>query len=167
MNIEFTDSKQYIIEARSYSIAGIASHNFWVLRDHKKHVIAQLHGLATDRKTNTFKPIGIFNDRLGFYEFKTVNQDPSFIFTNQNSVTVFKGSKEDTLMRWHKAASQIDQLNHLDLNYTAFGILGLSVTNSNSAYHLFSKLMGIECCRFPGVLEPGIGNDLSDYFIIS
>lgn len=167
MSVEFTDSDCYLIEARSYSIAGIASHNFWVLRDEEKNVIAQLHGLATDRKTNTFKPIGIINDRLGFYEFKTINHDPSFIFPQQNSVTVFQGSKQDILMRWHKASSQIAQLNHLDLNYSPFGILGLPVTNSNSAYHLFAKLMGIECCRFPGVFEPGIGNDLSDDCVIS
>ena len=167
MNIKTADNDCYTIEARSYSIAGIASHNFWVLRDEKKNVIAQLHGLATDRKTNTFKPIGVFNDRLGFYEFKTAKDDPSFIFTKQVSVSVFQGAKEDALIRWQKATSQIDRLNELDLNYTPFGIFGLLVTNSNSAYRLFSKLMGIECCRFPGVLEPGIGNDLSDYFVIA
>lgn len=154
-------SKTYSIEARSYDIAGIASHNFWVLRDGKDRVISQLHGLATDRKTNQFKPIGVLNDRLGFYEFRTQNHDPSFIFNNQTSRIVFQGPKEDTLGRWNKASSHIDQLNDFDLNYSPFGIFGLPVTNSNSAYHLFAKLMAVECCRFPGVLEPGINNDLS------
>ena len=58
--------KHFSIEARSYNIAGIASHNFWVLRNGESEEIAQLHGLATDRTTNIFKPIGYFNDRLGF-----------------------------------------------------------------------------------------------------
>ena len=62
--------KLYSIEARSYDLASIASHNFWVLRNDKDELIAQLHGLATDRKKNRFKPVGFFSDRLGFYEFK-------------------------------------------------------------------------------------------------
>ncbi|HFD13658.1 MAG TPA: hypothetical protein ENJ32_14495 [Crenotrichaceae bacterium] len=154
--------KAFIIEARSYDIWGIASHNFWVLRNDENQVLSQLHGLATDRKTNTFKPIGFFNDRLGFYEFKTANNDPSFIFNNQQAVPVYQGDVTDVLSRWDNAASQLATLNKQDLNYSPFGILGLPVTNSNSAYHLLSQLMGIDCCRFSGVLEPGIGNSL-DY----
>ena len=152
--------KLFSIEARSYDLVSIASHNFWVLRDGDDRVIAQLHGLATDRKTNIFKPLGYFNDRLGFYEFKTANNEPSFISTKQQSVTVYQGDKEDVLARWNKAACQVESLNDNDLNYSPFGIFGLPITNSNSAYHLFAQLMDIECCRFPGVLEPGINNAL-------
>ncbi len=153
--------KPFSIEARSYDIAGIASHNFWVLRDGEKKLIAQLHGLATDRITNTFKPIGYFKDRLGFYEFKRANNEPSFIFSKQQSVTVYQGDEDDVLARWDKAACQIDALNQQDLGYSPFGLLGLPITNSNSVYHLFSELMGVECCHFPGVLQPGIYNSLS------
>lgn len=149
------------IEARSYNIVGIASHNFWVLRDGDNKVIAQLHGLATDRITNTFKPIGYFKDRLGFYEFKSANNDPSFISGKQLSVSVYQGDEDDVLARWNNASCQIDALNKLDLNYSPFGILGLPITNSNSAYHLFSQLIGVECCHFSGVLQPGIHNSLS------
>jgi len=42
--------KTYSIEARSYDLVSIASHNFWVLRNSKGEVVAQLHGHATDRK---------------------------------------------------------------------------------------------------------------------
>jgi hypothetical protein len=50
---------QYTIEARSLSVAGgRASHNFWVLRDEKGNAVAELHGLATDRKTGKAVPIG-------------------------------------------------------------------------------------------------------------
>lgn len=155
--------KPFSIEARSYDLGGIASHNFWVLRGDEGEVIAQLHGLATDRSTNTFKPIGFFNDRLGFYEFKTAANDPDFISFKQRSVTVYQGEKEDVMARWNKAACQIEVLNKKDLNYSPFGIFGLPITNSNSAYHLFAKLMEIPCCRFHGVVEPGINNALSSY----
>jgi hypothetical protein len=153
--------KPFSIEARSYALAGIASHNFWVLRDGADNVIAQLHGLATDRKTNTFKPLGYFNDRLGFYEFKTAKNEPSFISKKQQSVTLYQGEKKEVLALWNKAASEVKSLNENDLNYSPFGIFGWPITNSNSAYHLFAQLMGIEHCHFPGVLEPGIKNSLS------
>ncbi|MEE9425075.1 MAG: hypothetical protein V3V18_08835 [Methylococcales bacterium] len=153
--------KPFSIEARSYDIAGVASHNFWVLRDGENKVVAQLHGLATDRTTNMFKPLGYFNDRLGFYEFKSAKNDPNFITGKQHSLIVYQGDEDDVLARWNKASCQIDALNQLDLNYSPFGILGLPITNSNSAYHLFSQLIGVECCHFSGVLQPGIHNNLS------
>ena len=151
----------YSIEARSYDLVGIASHNFWVLRDHEGNAIAQLHGLATDRDSNHFKPIGFFNDRLGFYEFKSSENDPTFISKSQQAMTVYEGDKDDVLSRWNKAAFQVKPLNKKDLNYSPFGLLGFPITNSNSAYHLFARIMDIECCRFSSVLEPGINNSLS------
>ncbi len=151
----------YNIEARSYGLGGVASHNFWVLRDDKGRVVTQLHGLATDRSSNQFKPIGFFKDRLGFYEFKTAENHPTFISTKQKSVPVYQGEKEDVLRRWENAACEINRLNEKDLDYSPFGILGLPIVNSNSAFHLFAKLMDLPCYRFKGVLEPGISNDLS------
>ena len=152
--------KPFSIEARSYELGKVASHNFWVLRDGDGKVISELHGLATDRKTNTFKPIGIFKDRLGFYELKRAENAPSFISNKQNSMIIFSGGKEQVLARWNKASCQVEKLNDHDLNYSPFGIFGLPITNSNSAYHLFANLMNVTCYRFPGVLEPGIKNDL-------
>ncbi|MCH9697123.1 MAG: hypothetical protein K0U68_03380 [Gammaproteobacteria bacterium] len=151
----------YSIEARSYDLKGLASHNFWVLRDETGERVAQLHGLATDRTRNRFKPLGYFNDRLGFYEFRKANHDPSFIFPNQTFRIVIQAEKSSILKRWQHAASQIETLNQLDLNYSPFGLLGLPITNSNSAYHLYARLLGLSCYRFPGVMQPGIGNDLS------
>lgn len=153
----------FSIEARSYKLIGIASHNFWVLRDQQGKVLSQLHGLATDRASNHFKPMGFFNDRLGFYEFITDNNDPNFISTQQISVIVYQGNKKDVLLRWNKAACQTETLNKQDINYSPFGIFGHPITNSNSAYHLFADLMNIPCYRFLWVLEPGINNTLHSY----
>ena len=149
------------IEARSYGICRVASHNFWVLRNEDDQVISELHGLATDRVTNRFKPIGIFNDRLGFYEFKRADNAPSFISDKQKSVTIFQGYKEEALACWNKAAFQVKELNKKDINYSPFGIFGFPVANSNSAYHLFAHFMGFECCYFSKVLQPGINNKLA------
>ena len=151
----------YSIEARSYGLGGIASHNFWVLRDDQGSVISQLHGLATDRSNNQFKPIGFFNDRLGFYEFKIAKNHPTFISTKQRAVPVYLGEKNDVLKRWNNAVCEINRLNEKDLDYSPFGLLGLPIVNSNSAFHLFATLMDIPCYRFEGVLEPGIRNDLT------
>ncbi len=148
------------IEARSYDILRIASHNFWVLRDGDGKIAAELHGLATDRVTNRIKPIGILNDRLGFYEFKSVENALSFISDKQKSVTIFQGYKEEVLIRWNKAANQVKALNRKDINYSPFGVLGFPIVNSNSAYHLFAYFMSLECCYFPKVLQPGINNRL-------
>ena len=152
--------KLHSIEARSYDIWGVASHNFWVLRDEGNRAVAELHGLATDRVTNRFKPIGTLNDRLGFYEFKSTDNDPSFISVRQKSVTIFQGYQEDVLMRWNKAANQVKALNQKDINYSPFGVLGFPIVNSNSAYHLFAYFMSLECCYFSKVLQPGINNRL-------
>ena len=46
----------YSIEARSLGVAGIAGHNYWVLRDHHGKALAELHGLATDRDSGTAIP---------------------------------------------------------------------------------------------------------------
>lgn len=151
----------YSIEARSYDLKRLASHNFWVLRDEAGERIAQLHGLATDRGRNRFKPLGYFNDRLGFYEFRKANHDPSFIFPNQAFRIVLQAEKSCILRRWGHAVSHVEKLNQLDLNYSPFGLFGLPIINSNSAYHLYARLLGLPCYRFSGVLQPGIGNDLS------
>ncbi|MCK5355354.1 MAG: hypothetical protein KAJ63_09565 [Methyloprofundus sp.] len=158
--------KPYSIEARSYDLLTIASHNFWVLRNSEDEVVAQLHGLATDRKKKCFKPIGFFSDQLGFYEFKAIENDPSFISNTQQSVSVYQGDKDDVLARWNNAARKVDSLNRRDINYSPFGFLGFPIINSNSAYQLFARLMGFECCRFSGVIEPGINNSLSCCYYI-
>ncbi len=154
--------KSFVIEARSYGIAGIVSHNFLVLRDDQGSTISQLHGLATDRNSNNFKAIGFFKDRLGFYEFNTEDNDPSFISKKQRSAIVFQSVKDDVLLRWNRASSQVKSLNQHDLDYSPLGLFGFPICNSNSAYCLYARLMDIPCYRFSGILEPGINNDLQD-----
>ncbi|MGZ4955800.1 MAG: hypothetical protein ACXV8Q_11860, partial [Methylobacter sp.] len=141
---------KYSIEARAYDIVGVAAHDFWVLRDEKGKVLGQLHGLATNIE-NKIKPIGIMGDKLKFYHFGSraillglkPNCDLNYIKAGQKSKLIFSGSSADVLDRWDNAVKALPYLNDLEVPYTPFAILGLAPINSNTAYTLLGKLMGI------------------------
>lgn len=156
---------KYTIEARAYDIVGIAAHNFWVLRDEKGYVLGQLHGLATSIG-NVIKPIGIIGDKLKFYHFGprailfglNPARNLNFIKAGQQSKPMFSGSPEIVLARWDNAVKALPYLNNLDVAYTPFGIVGVAPVNSNTAYHLLGKLMGIPVHRFSLYWQPGWRN---------
>lgn len=156
---------RYSIEARAYDIVGLAAHDFWVLRDEKGNVLGQLHGLATNTE-NKIKPIGIIGDKLKFYHFGSraillglnPNCNLNYIKAGQKSKLVFAGSSDDVLGRWDNAVKALPYLNSLEISYTPFGILGLVHINSNTAYTLLGKLMGIPVHNFPGYWQPGSRN---------
>ena len=153
------------IEARAYDILGLAAHDFWVLRDEGNYVLGQLHGLATNHK-NEILPIGRVGDKLKFYHFGAratllglkPEHDFNFIKPDQKSMVVFAGNADDVLARWDNAVKALPYLNSLELPYTPFGILGLMPINSNTAYTLLGKLMGIRGHIFRGYWQPGWRN---------
>jgi hypothetical protein len=155
----------YSIEARAYDIMGVVAHDFWVLRDEKGYVLGQLHGLATDI-ANTIKPIGTIGDKLKFYHFGAravlLGLNPArnlnYIKTGQQSKSIFSGSPEDVLARWDNAVKALPYLNGLDVPYTPLGILDFAPVNSNTAYTLLGKLMGIPVHYFSRYLQPGWKN---------
>lgn len=162
----------YSIEARAYVIGGWAAHDFWVLRDERKGVLGQLHGLATTRD-HRIKPMGTLGDRLKFYHFGprarlfglNPDQDRNYIKTGQESKRMFCGSSLEVLARWDIAVYALPYLNRLDVPYTPFAVLGTAPVNSNTAYTLLGKLMGIPVHFFPGYWQPGwqsIGKILTD-----
>ncbi|MGZ5013495.1 MAG: hypothetical protein ACXV8P_07285 [Methylobacter sp.] len=156
---------RYSIEARAYDIIGLAAHDFWVLRDEKGNVLGQLHGLATNTK-NKIKPIGIIGHKLKFYHFGSrailLGLNPAcnlnYIKAGQKSKLVFSGSPDEVLDRWDNAVKALPYLNRLNVSYTPFGILGLAHINSNTAYTLLGKLMGIPVHNFSGCWQPGCRN---------
>ncbi|MGZ4979385.1 MAG: hypothetical protein ACXV8O_19790 [Methylobacter sp.] len=156
---------KYTIEARAYNILGVASHDFWVLRDDKGHVLGQLHGLATS-PGNVIKALGAFGDKLKFYHFGSrallLGLNPArnfnYIKTGQQAKPVFSGSPEDVLARWDHAVKILPYLNSLNLKYTPFGIFGFAPVNSNTAYHLLGKLMDIPVHHFARYWQPGWKN---------
>lgn len=180
---------QYSIEARSLGLlGGVASHNFWVLRDDKGNAVAELHGLATDRKTGTSVPIGTDSERhslRGWHyvhdaqyarDFGTRQTNSSYIQEGQSAVTVMSGSREEILERWKVGAKTgVDLLNRSDLDYPNFGVsrqagfngvynfvVNDSTVNSNSAYRTFGTLMvgGSNVPVFNGPLQPGVNNNV-------
>jgi hypothetical protein len=156
---------RYTIEARAYSIAGLAAHNFWVLRDAEGKALGQLHGLATS-PDNRIKPIGTLGDRLKFYHFgprarlfgSSPVRDLNFIKPNQPAKPIFSGSPEEVLGHWDHAVQALPYLNRLNVPYTPFGILGVPPLNSNTAYALLGQLMDIPVHYFSGYWQPGWRN---------
>jgi len=156
---------RYAIEARAYDIMGLAAHDFWVLRDENGNVLGQLHGLATNSE-NKIKPIGTFGDKLKFYHFgpraRLFDSNPAydlnFIRDDQKFKRTFSGNPEVILARWDNAVKALPYLNSLEVPYTPFAILGLANINSNAAYTLLGKLMGIPLHNFSGYWQPGWGN---------
>ena len=149
----------YSLRARSFSIAGIWSHNFWVLCDSTGTVLAELHGLATDRTTGRPVPIGYarrhslrawcFEQGCGITLCKPA----------QRSALAFEADEVEVRERWRVATDAIEHLNALDLDYPIGGIRLLGKTfNSNSLFTTFAGLLSVPLPRFPGVLQPGLGN---------
>ena len=156
---------RFSIEARAYDIAGLAAHDFWVLRDEKDNVLGQLHGLATNPK-NEIQPIGKIGDKLRFYHFGSraillglnPDYDLNYIKADQKSKLVFTGTSDDILDRWDNAVKALPYLNSLEVPYTPFAIIGLTHINSNTAYTLLGKLMAIPVYKFSGYWQPGWRN---------
>ena len=161
----------YTIEARSLGVVGVASHDFWVLRDENGKALDELHGLATDRKTNIPQPIGTDEEKhsLRIWNFphdlgyaNSIDAKPTgltYIKNDQTHMTVLEAPKEEVLARWNAAVAAKEPLNALDLNYPNLGfkVFGDTV-NSNSAYRTLGETMGVAVKDFPGVVEPGIDN---------
>ena len=164
--------EQYRIEARSLDIlGGTSGHSYWVLRGSDGHVLAELHGLATNRKTGEFEPIG-YDEKtysLRAWHFphtsdlasrsQTTKNSDSFYVEGQQSKFVAEGSKEEILSRWDKAVHSIERLNNLDLNYPALGVnLIRQTVNSNSTFRTLGEIMDVDIPDFPAKLEPGLDN---------
>ena len=153
---------RYSIEARAYDIVGLAAHDFWVLRDEKGNVFGQLHGLATNTE-NQIKPMGTLGDKLKFYHFGSraillglsPERDLNYIRAGQKSKRMYSGSPGEVLGRWDNAVKALPYLNSLGVPYTPFAVLGLVPINSNTAYTLLGKLMGIPVHYFSGYWQPG------------
>lgn len=165
---------QYSIEARSLRVAGVASHDYWVLRGPDGKDMAELHGLATDRQTNRAIPIGTDEKKHSLRVWHFVHDKDfaaehgvkptreSYIQEGQQHNTVLTGSREEVLGRWNAAVAAKEPLNQLDLNYPNYGfkVFGDTV-NSNSAYRTLGEVMGVPVKDFGGVIEPGIDNRMT------
>jgi len=168
----------FSIEARSFNIlnAGVASHNFWVLKNAAGEKIAELHGLATERASGRPLPVGTTKQHSlrawSFVEPDWVaaigvdNSSPAFKKSNlylpgQRQKVLFQGAAQEAYARWQAAGRALAVINALDLDYPPFGVAVFGKTvNSNSMFRTFRKLMGLPHHCFSGMLQPGISNDV-------
>jgi hypothetical protein len=169
------EEAQYSIDARSLVVAGVASHDFLVLRDGEGRALAELHGLATDRKTGQGIAIGTDEAQhsLRIWHFahdssyaKSIGAQAdgsTFIAEGQDHKTMLVADKQEVLSRWNAAVAAKEPLNALDLNYPNYGFrMSGDTVNSNSAYRTLSEIMGVPVHDFPGRLEPGLDNRMID-----
>ncbi|WP_146174313.1 hypothetical protein [Pseudomonas sp. GV071] len=105
-------TSMFTIEARSYDIlgAGVASHNYWILRDSFGNKIAELHGFATDRSSGNPVAIGT-TDKESLRGWSFIDEGweavigasssspyfrQSYLYdSGQQNKVVFSGSAED------------------------------------------------------------------------
>lgn len=169
-------AREHAIEARALRIAGgLACHDFWVLRDGDGRALAELHGLATDRITGRFVPIGTDRRRHSLRVWHFLHEPTladvfaiskpslphSFIRVGQPHRTVLTDTAQAVLSRWSTAVSALQQLNALDLDYPNYGVrLFRPTINSNSAYRTLGMLMAVEIPRLSRALRPGTSNPM-------
>ena len=159
------------IEVRSLDLAGVSSHNFWVLRDEKGQPLAELHGLATDRESGKYVPIGTDEEKhsLRAWHFPhdadyanslgVRKRNDTHIQEGQASMTVLTADKDEVMARWNAAVAAKESLNALDRNYPNYGFEVFQDTvNSNSTYRTFGEIIGVPVRDFPWKVEPGIEN---------
>ncbi len=180
---EFRDTLNWEIFMRRYCIQAAMfqlpipffnrfAHDFWILREiESNNVIAQLHGLATSRKSGNIVPIGYNKDHslkayCIAYDTEFANQyglqQGTFALPIHVHRTVYL--KEDCVQHWLQGIKAIKTINDLDLNYPPYGFtIPLSATiNSNSIYHTFAQVMEIPLHTFDGFFHIGIEGSIYD-----
>ncbi len=140
-------------------LLGLAGHNYLILRNDKGQIVSELHGLATDASTGTYKYFGTKKtDELKVWEFSSIRysmkeyQFPGVVLT--------QGDVSTTLTLWGLAKNCMAEINKKDILYSLYGINLLGTTeNSNSATYTLAQCMGLDI-RHIGIFTPGSQTDL-------
>lgn len=149
--------KWSIEKAQSPLLFGVAAHNYLILRDEHGLAYRELHGSPTE-KDGTFVRVSLTNGRiLRVLEFSTppMGSSPSY---KPSAVTVFSGSKEEVLSKWHEGLICADDINHKELPYPALGVsVEEDTINSNSVATTLLSCMNLPSPKV-GLLTPGADN---------
>lgn len=141
-------SSFWAIEARAFLIPLTPfTHNFWVITDHHRQIVDQLHGLAFDPATGTTRAIGSSKHLL------QVIRDAAIAWSlqpNQPAVIAAAGLEEGIKRRWQASLNALPALNALKLPYPDLWQHAFK-PNSNSVFNTLGKIMGFE---HPGKLLP-------------
>ncbi len=135
-------------------VFGFTGHNFLVLRDENNQIVKELHGLATDSNTNTWKYIGTkYSDLLKVWEFDGP-RNPALEKTYPG-IVLAQGTEADMENLWSKAENCKEEINKKTINYPPYGFaLNGQTENSNSVSSTLSFCMGIND-KHIGLITPG------------
>lgn len=145
-------------------IFGIAGHNFLTLRNEKNAIVGELHGLATDRVTGTWKYVGNDSkDQLRVWYFR--NPHEYITQKNYSGKVLAKGNKNNVIVLWQKALVCKDRINEKDIAYPPYGVTMQGDTeNSNSVAYTLALCMGLDVStEHLGLITPGWGKDLLEH----
>lgn len=147
------------IEKLQYPLAmRLAGHNYLALRNTEGVIVAELHGLATDERTNTWKYVGTGNQEvLKVWEF-----DTSIFGTTKNilpGIVLRSGDKAMILELWDKARDCKNRINEKNIPYPPLGISLYETENSNAVAYTLTKCIGAEN-KHIGIIVPGEKTDL-------
>ena len=138
---------------------GLAGHNYLVLRSPDNKIISELHGLATDGATGTWKYIGTKStDLLRVCEF---NGPRNYLAEKKYPGVVVTSGNETTIENlWKKAEGCKIIINERIIYYQKFGVnLSGETENSNSVAYTLLTCMGIDSGHL-GLMTPGDGVNL-------
>jgi hypothetical protein len=140
-------------------VFGIAGHNYLVLRNENNEIIQELHGLATDTVTGTWKYVGNKeSDILKVWEFD--NSRYYLAQKNYAGISLRQGTRETEMLTWNKAEACKEKINEKNLPYPPFGIkINGDTENSNSVAYTLMLCMGVDA-KHIGLITPGWRKDL-------
>ena len=155
-----TNDGNWKIEKMQHPLVfGFAGHNYLVLRSPDNNIVAELHGLATDQVSNTWKYVGSkATDLLKVWEF---NGPRNYLAEKEYPGIVVSSGPEVTVENlWKKAEVCKDMINKKIIYYPKYGInLNGETENSNSVAYTLLACMGIDS-KHLGLMTPGDGVNL-------
>lgn len=140
-------------------VLGVAGHNYVALQNDSNIIQSELHGLATDPETNSWKYMGTkTTDVLRVWEFNS--NEYYTISRNYPGIVLYKGTKEDTILLWEKAHACKEEINSKNIPYPPYGVKVTGDTeNSNSVAYTLALCMGLNT-KHLGLITPGATRNL-------
>jgi hypothetical protein len=138
---------------------GLAGHNYLVLRDENGSIVKELHGLATDKETYTWKYIGTRGtDLLQVWEFTGPR---NYLSSKQYpGVVLTQGHETAMEATWSKGEDCVSEINKKQIPYPPFGISIKGETeNSNSVAYTLALCMNLDPHHI-GIFTPGSQKNL-------
>jgi hypothetical protein len=138
---------------------GFAGHNYLVLRNADGTIVSELHGLATDPVTNSWKYVGTNRtDELRVWEFDS----PRYYLAEKTfpGIMLKEGNKEDMEALWSQGEKCEKPINNKHISYPPYGFsFKNETTNSNSVAYTLAQCMHLDTYHI-GLWTPGDAVDL-------